>query len=151
MGVEGVTPSVSTESLEQMKQQTTSLISSSWILNQPPHNPNMAAYNKKKVWSWISIIYVKVVERPITTINDAIPHTWIDMKYRTRRKTDLVHILNRDECCSLPRCYRKLPHFHVRTRRKHFLICMNRDCDPHHSDKVKIFYSTLSFAHINLI
>ena len=35
----------------------------------------------KKVWSWLSFILMKVVERPNWKINDTIPHTRIDMGY----------------------------------------------------------------------
>ena len=38
-------------------------------------------YQKQKVWSRFPFITMKVVERPMTTTNDTMPHTWIVWVY----------------------------------------------------------------------
>ena len=50
-----------------------------------PSNSKTASSNTKRKCGVVSFIYKEVLTKPLTTINDVIPHTRIDMTNRCTR------------------------------------------------------------------
>lgn len=80
---------------------------------------------KKKVWSCF-VYFQEGCGKTRIKINDAIPHTRIDMAHRHAHWGTPRLVYNKNECCPLcPLIRWKLPHFLERTVRKHFqYVCL---------------------------
>ncbi len=94
------------------------LISCAIIDSAVPPTPNDGFIQQK--CEAVSSINLKVVANP-NQINDAIPHTRIDMEYR-HRHTD-SHSLNKNECCSLSLILLKIATFSDSDSAKTLSIC----------------------------
>ena len=91
----------------------------SWLY--PTAQPQDRIWYIQQKCEAVSSINLKVVANP-NQINDAIPHTRIDMEYR-HRHTD-CHSLNKNECCSLSLILLKIATFSDSDSAKTLSICL---------------------------
>ena len=83
------------------------------------HQPRMTDSYKKKVWS-CSAYLQRGSDKTLTKINDAIPHTRIDMGYHRGIRIPYRIVYARMSAVRCPLVKMKLSDFFVRTVRKHF-------------------------------
>ena len=60
-----------------------------------PYNSYAADYVQKESVELIFVYQVRGSDKTLNQINDAIPHTWIDMEYRGAYKVHLAHSLHK--------------------------------------------------------
>ena len=110
------------------------------MTNRPSQLQEWLSVYKKKVWSCFVYLQEGCGKTRIK-MNDAIPHTRIDMAHRYTRKGIPRLAYNKNECCPLcPLIRWKLPHFLERTVRKHFQYVMPDGIAPErHHKGIKCF------------
>ena len=99
--------------------------------------PEWKLYKTKKVWSCFAYLTEGCGE-PKTNKRCNTPHS---NRYEVSQGTEYPypHSLNKNECCSLSSSFRKLPHFQLRTVRKHFQYVCHADCSTRQDKGMKFF------------